>query len=130
MTGRLSRSLLCLVLGTLAGPPRLAIAADKQPNEFVQEQKRDIELTGSITGVDTNALTVTINNKEKGAMTFSIARDCMLFVRHKKGAAALTDFNVGEAVKVLYRQQTNALVCHSMWQPGSHPREKEHKIEQ
>jgi Cu/Ag efflux protein CusF len=129
MKGRLSRWLLCLVLVPLAGTSRLALGADK-PNEFVQDQKKDLEFTGSITGVDTNALTVTINNKEKGAMTFSIAKDCLLFVKHKKGAAALTDFKVGEAVKALYRQQNNTLVCQSMWQPGSHPREKEHKIEQ
>lgn len=53
----------------------------------------------------------------------------MLFVKHKKSGAGLGDFKVGEEVKVLYKQVGGALVCQSMWQPGSDPREKEHKIQ-
>lgn len=34
--------------------------------------------------------------EKKGLMTFPIAKDCMMFVKHKKGAASLADFKVGE----------------------------------
>ena len=127
MKGQLSRVLLCIALLTPALAPRLAVAAEK--NAFKKDKQNDIEFHGSITAIDTNALTVTIKNKEKGAMTFAVAKDCLLFVKHKKGQAALTDFKVGEDVKVLYRQDAGALVCHSMWQPGSNPAEKEHRLE-
>jgi hypothetical protein len=109
--------------------PGRATAADDQPNKFDQAKKHDIEYRGSLTAINTNAPAVTVNDKEKGPMTFSVAKDCMFFVKHKKGAAALTDFKVGEEVRVLYKQEGSAVVCESMWEPGSDPGEKEHKVQ-
>ena len=76
-----------------------------------------------------NAGSVTIKNKEKGPLTLAIAKDCLLFVKGKPGQAALADFKVGEEVHLYYSQAGTAIVCHSMWQPGANPREKEHEVE-
>ena len=127
MKGQLSRVLLCIALLTPALAPRLAVAAEK--NAFVQDRKNDLEFHGSITAIDTNAVTVTVKNKEKGALTFTVTKDSLLFVKQKKGAATLADFKVGDEVNALYRQNGTALTCDSLWHPGSSPREKEHKIE-
>lgn len=127
MKGQLSRVLLCVALLTPALAPRLAVAAEK--SAFLQDKKNDLEFHGSITAIDTNALTVAVNSKGKGAMTFAVCKDSLLFVKHKKGAATLADFKVGDEVNALYRQNGTALTCDSLWQPGSNPREKERKIE-
>jgi len=50
-------------------------------------------------------------------------------VKHKKGCASLSDFKVGEEEKLLYRQDGTNIVCNSLWQPGSNPAEKKHKIQ-
>ncbi|HTS17629.1 MAG TPA: hypothetical protein VMP11_08655 [Verrucomicrobiae bacterium] len=128
MKSRLSGIVLCAALLGLALGSGRAIAADA-PNKFDQAKKHDIEFTGSITAIDTNAPSVTVNSKEKGPMTLSVASDCMFFVKHKKGAAALSDFKVGEEVHVLYKQSGSAMVCDSMWEPGSNAAEKEHKVQ-
>ena len=109
--------------------PALAMAADKEPNKFNQAKRQDFKFQGEITALDAAAGTVTVNDKDKGPITLSVPQDCMLFVKHKKGAATLADFKVGNGVKLLYVQNGTNVVCTSMWQPGSHPREKEHKIQ-
>jgi hypothetical protein len=128
MKGHLARVLLCAVLLSPAVAPRLAVAADK-PNEFGVDRKNDLDFKGAITALDATAGSVTIKNKEKGAMTFAVAKDCLLFVKHKKDGVTLADFKVGEEVRVLYSQAGTAIVCHSMWQPGSNPSEKQRKLE-
>ena len=127
MKGQLSRVLLCVALLAPAITPGLALAADK--NAFLQDQKNDLAFHGSITAIDTNALTVVVKSKEKGSLTLTVSKDSMLFVKQKKSGATLSDFKVGDEVKALYRQNGTALACDSLWQPGSNPREKEHKIE-
>jgi Cu/Ag efflux protein CusF len=124
----LVRALLCSALLVTVLTFRGA-TAETPKNAFKEEEKKDLDYKGSITAVDATAGTVTISHKEKGPLTLTVAKDCLLFVKHKKGQASLADFKVGEEVKVLYRQDAGALVCHSMWQPGSHPSEKEHMIE-
>jgi Cu/Ag efflux protein CusF len=128
MKKHLARTFVCVAL--LASPlvPRLAVAAEKQ-NAFEQEKKTDLELEGKITAIDSTAGTVTVKHEKRGPMTFPVAKNAMMFVKHKKGAASLGDFKVGEEVKLLYRQDGTNLVCHSLWQPGSNPSEKEHKIQ-
>src|ERR1041385_6207544 len=126
MKRQLSRVLLCAALLS----PVIGIGrAMAQQNKFNEAMKEDLEYSGSITAIDTNAPAVTVKNKEKGAMTFSLAKDCLYFVKHKKGAAVLADFKVGEEVRVLYKQDNGALVCHSLWEPGSNARVKEHRLE-
>ncbi len=125
----LSATFFCAALLVSVVVSTRATAADAQPNKFDQAKKHDIEFTGSLTAININAPAVTVNSKEKGAMTFAVASDCMFFVKHKKGAAALTDFKVGEQVHVLYKQAGGGVVCESMWQPGADPGEKEHKAE-
>ena len=127
MKGQLSRALLCVALLTPALTPGLAAATEK--NAFVQDKKNDLEFHGSITAIDTNALTVAVKSKEKGSLTFTVSKDSLLFVKQKKGAATLSDFKVGDEVNALYRQNGTVLACDSLWQPGSNPREKEHKAE-
>jgi Cu/Ag efflux protein CusF len=129
MKRQLHDALLCAALLATVLVPGRAIAADNQPNKFNEAKKQDLEYTGSITAINTNAAIVTVKSKEKEAMTLSLAKDCMLFVKHKKAAAALSDFKVGEEVRVLYKQEGGALVCDSMWEPGSNPGEKVHKIQ-
>jgi Cu/Ag efflux protein CusF len=108
--------------------PRVAVAAEKQ-NAFEQEKKMDLEIKGTIPAIDATAGTVTVTHKKKGPMTFSVAKDAMMFVKHKKEAASPADFKVGEEVKLLYRQDGTKLVCHSLWQPGWNPSEKKHKLQ-
>ena len=129
MKRQLARVLLCAALLSPAVVPGLAVAADKPTNEFNVDRKNDLAFGGHIAALDTTAGSVTVKHKEKGPMTFSIAKDCLLFVKQKKGAAALTDFVVGEEVRVLYQKAGTTNVCHSMWQPGSNPKEREHKLE-
>lgn len=120
MKGHLARVLLCVALLAPAIAPRLAVAAD-QPNQYNVDKKKDLEFKGAITALDATAGSVTIKNKEKGSMTFAIAKDCLFFVKAKSGAAAVTDFKVGEQVHVLYNEAGTVLTCHSMWQPGVEP---------
>ncbi len=129
MKGHLARVLLCAALLTPAVVPGSAVAADKQPNEFMQDRKADLKYSGSITAIDAAAGSVTIKNKEKGPLTLSIAKGCLLFVKHKPGQAALADFKVGEEVHLFYSQAGAASMCHSMWQPGANPRVKEREVE-
>ncbi|HUK84130.1 MAG TPA: hypothetical protein VLZ12_16030 [Verrucomicrobiae bacterium] len=128
MRRQVARAFLCGVV--LASPLASggAAAAEKQ-NAFEQEKKLDLEFEGKITTIDATASTVTVKHKHKGPMTFSVAKDCMMFVKHKKGAASLGDFKVGEEVKILYRQDATNVVCRSLWEPGSNPSEKEHKLQ-
>ena len=128
MKGHLARVLLCAALLAPAVMPGLAVAADKG-NEFMQDRKADLKYSGSITAIDATAGSVTIKNKEKGPLILGIAKDCLLFVKGKPGQAALADFKVGEEVHLYYSQAGTAIVCHSMWQPGANPREKEHEVE-
>ena len=129
MKRRIARGLLCIAFLAPTFGPGLAIAAEKQENAFKEAEKQDLRFDGSISAIDTNAATVIIQHKQRGPMTFSFAKDAMFFVKHKKGAASLSDFKVGETVRVLYRQENGTLVCHGMWQPGANPSEKEGKIE-
>ena len=129
MKGHLARMLLCAVLLTPAVAPRLAVAADNQPNEFGLDRKNDLGFRGVITALDATNGVVTVKNKEKGPMTFAVAKDCLLFVKHKKDGVTLTDFKVGEAVRLLYGQAGTTIVCHSLWEPGSNPSEKQRKLE-
>jgi Cu/Ag efflux protein CusF len=129
MDKHLARVLLCTALLIPVLAPGWAVAADKPKNAFNQEKKNDLSYDGSITAIDVTAKTVTIKQKQKGALTFSVPADAILFVKHKKGAASLSDFKVGEDVNVLYQQNGNLLACRSMWQPGSNPSEKEHKVQ-
>ena len=120
--------LLCsaiLVSGLVCG---LTVRA-ANTNEFDQAKKKDLTIEGKITAIDTNAVSVTIQHKEKGPLTFSVPSSAMLFATHKKGHATLADFKVGDTVKVAYKQSNGSMVCDSMWQPGSNPTEKEHKVE-
>lgn len=128
MKGHLARVLLCAVLLTPAVAPGLAVAADKG-NEFMQDRKADLKFAGSISAIDATAGSVTVKNKEKGPLTLSIAKDCLLYVKHKPGQAALADFKVGEEIHLYYSQAGTAIVCHSMWEPGANPREKEREVE-
>ncbi len=128
MKGNLVRLFVCGALLSLAIAPQLARAAD-QKNAFRQAEKHDLKCEGKISAIDATAGTVTVNNKQKGPLALTVAKDCMLFVKHKKGAASLADFKVGEEVKALYSQDAGALVCHSLWQPGSNPAEKERKLQ-
>lgn len=128
MKGHLARVLLCAALLAPAMAPRLAVAADNA-NQYGLDKRNDLSFRGAITALDATAGSVTVKNKEKGSMTFAIGKDCLLFVKHKKDAATLADFKVGEQVSVLYAQNGTALVCHSMWQPGSNPAEKQRDIQ-
>jgi len=128
MKGHLARVLLCAALLAPAVMPGSAVAADKG-NQFMQDRKADLKYSGSITAIDATAGSVTIKNKEKGPLILGIAKDCLLFVKGKPGQAALADFKVGEEVHLYYSQAGTAIVCHSMWQPGANPREKEHEVE-
>ena len=128
MKGHLARVLLCAVLLSPAVAPRLAVAADK-PNEFGVDRKNDLDFKGAITALDATNGSVTVKNKEKGTMTFAVAKDCLLFVKHKKDGVTLADFKVGEEVRLLYGQAGTAIVCHSLWEPGSNPTEKQRRIE-
>jgi len=128
MKRRIAGPLLSAVLLVSPFPSLVAFAAEKQ-NAFESEKKTDLEFEGKITALDANAGSVTVKQEKKGSMTFSVAKDAMLFVKHKKGAATLADFKVGEEVKLLYVQNATNLVCRSLWQPGSNPSEKEHKIQ-
>jgi Cu/Ag efflux protein CusF len=128
MKRRVARAILGTVLLVSALASGLALAAEKQ-NAFQQEKRKDMEFDGKITAIDATAGSVTVKHNQKGQMTFSVAKDAMLFVNHKKGAASLGDFKVGEEVRLLYRQDGSNLVCHSLWQPGANPKEKEHRIE-
>ena len=129
MDKHLARVLLCAALLIPIWAPDSATAADKPKNEFNQAKKSDLTYDGSITAIDAAARTVTIKQKQKGSLTFSVPADAMLFVKHKKGAASLSDFKVGEDVNVLYQQNGNTLVCRSLWEPGSSPTDKEHKLQ-
>src|SRR6266478_7975040 len=124
MKGHLARVLLCAALLSPAIAPGLAVAADK-PNEFNKDMKHDLKYEGSITAIDSTAGTVTVKSKEKGPLTLTVSKDSLLFVKHKKGAAALTDFKVGEEVHVLYVQSGTTIVANSMWHPGANPSEKQ-----
>ena len=127
MKRHLSGVLLCAALLIPAVLPGRATAADKETNKFSEVKKHDLELSGTITAMHTNGVTIKLEGT--GKKTFTVAKDCMFFVKHKEGAAALTDFKIGEKVNVLYKQVGPALVCDSMWQTGSLPTEKERKIE-
>jgi Cu/Ag efflux protein CusF len=128
MKRQVVRILTCGALLAAVLTPRWA-TAEKPKNAFKAEEKKDLDYKGAITAIDAKAGTVTISNKQKGPLALTVAKDCMLFVKHKKGQAALADFKVGEEVRALYRQDAGALVCHSMWQPGSNPAEKESKVQ-
>jgi len=129
MKGHLARVILCAALLTPAVAPGLAVAADKQVNQFNQDMKHDLKYHGSITAIDTTAGTVTVKSKEKGALTLTVSKDSLLFVKHKKGPAALGDFRVGEEVHVLYAQSGGTVLAHSMWHPGANPSEKQREVE-
>jgi len=121
--------LICAALLTPVVMPGQAQAADKESNQFKEAEKNDLEYSGSITAIDTNAPSVTVKHKTKGPMTFTLASGCMMFVKHKTGAATLADFKVGEEVNVLYKQNGTSLICDSLYQPGAHAREKERKAQ-
>jgi Cu/Ag efflux protein CusF len=127
MNRRMGRPVLYAVLLVSALASGLALAAEKQ-NAFEQEKRKDTQIDGKITAIDAAARTVTVKHDQK-SKTFSVAKDAMLFVNHKKGAASLADFKAGEEVRLLYRQDGSNVVCHSLWQPGANPEEKEHRIE-
>ncbi len=128
MKRNVCRELLCATLLTATLLTGIARAEDK--NALKQEKKTDLKLEGKITALDATAGTVTVQDNNKAPMTFTVAKNAMFFVNHKKGAAALTDFKVGEKVTVLYRPDGGATVCRSMWQPGANATEKQHKIQE
>jgi hypothetical protein len=129
MKRRLARVLLCAALLSPAIAPRLAIAGEKELNEFNQYSKKDLKYHGEITAIDATAGTVTVKNKDKGPLTLTVTSGTLLFVKHKKGPAALGDFKVGEDVHLLYAQSGAAITCDSMWHPGSSPVDKQREIE-
>jgi Cu/Ag efflux protein CusF len=129
MKGQLARGLLCVALLVTAIAPGLALAIDKEPNKFDEAMRLDFKFSGQITALDPTAGTVTVVNKEKGPITLSVPHDCMLFVKHKKGAATLADFKVGDEVKVLYQRDNTNVVCASLWQPGSNASKKQQKLQ-
>jgi hypothetical protein len=129
MKRQLVRVLLCTALLAPALAPRLAIADEKELNAFNQYSKKDLKYHGEITAIDATAGTVTVKNKDKGPLTLTVGKSALLFVKHKKGPAALGDFKVGEDVHLLYSQAGAAITCDSMWHPGASPADKERELE-
>lgn len=83
---------------------------------------------GDISAVDFKAGTVTVKEKA-GSMTFTCDSATKFYAKHKKEAAKLEDFKVGDKVEVRYVVVAGTPTCKRLAEAGSRADKKEKKEE-
>lgn len=131
MKSLLYRALLCAALLVTISAARATLAADElsASTRFYEAKTNNVERIGWITALLPKPGIVVVKPKEGNAIKVTLAKDCLFFTKQKKEAATLTDFKVGEEVRLLFTPGDNIKICHALWEPGAEPGQKEQEAQ-
>lgn len=114
MSKYLLRSAMAVSLAAVA----LAFAVPARAEEKAPkaEKPKAHDFTGTIESTDAAAGTVTVKNRKDETKTFTCDAACKYRTNDKKDAA-MSDFKVGDKVRISYTEEDGKMVCHRMEQP-------------